>query len=99
MELTKVLIAPVITEKSSKAQESRKYSFLVHLKTNKVEVAKAVENAYGVKIQSVDIVPVRKKTRLVGRGKEITKRQAAKKAIVTLAPKQSIDFNKIKSTK
>lgn len=99
MELTKVLISPVVTEKSTGAQENRKYSFLVHLNTNKIEVLKAVEEAYGVKVQSVNIIPVRKKTRLVGRGREITKRHAAKKAVVTLKPKQTIDFNKVKTTK
>ena len=67
-----------------------------HLKTNKVEVKNAVEKSYGVKVKSVNIIPVLKKARLVGRGREITKRHSGKKAVVTLMPKHSIDFNKIK---
>lgn len=98
MELANVLKSPVVTEKSTTAQASQKYTFLVHLNTNKVEVRKAVEATYGVKVKHVNIVPVLKKVRLVGRGRSITKRHQAKKAIVTLAPKQSLDFNKIKTS-
>lgn len=98
MDLSNVLLSPVVTEKSSTAQAGRKYTFLVHLNTNKVEVQKAVESAYGVKVQQVNIVPVLKKVRVVGRGRAITKRSTGKKAIVTLAPKNNIDFNKIKTS-
>ncbi len=97
MELTNVLKSPVVTEKSTKAQADRKYTFMVHLNSNKVEVKKAVEETYGVKVQSVNIIPVLKKVRFAGRGRQITKRHKCRKAVVTLSPKQSIDFNKIKS--
>ena len=96
MELTKILISPVVTEKSTNAQALRKYLFLVHLDANKSEVKKAIENSYGVKVKSVRMMPVLKKVRTGGRGITITKRHTGKKAIVTLEPKQSIDFNKIK---
>ena len=99
MKLTQVLKSPIVTEKSTSAQALRKYSFLVHLNTNKVEVKHAVEEAYGVDVVEVNIIPVLKKVRLVGRGREITRRQRAKKAIVTLKNKQSLDFNKIKTSK
>jgi len=95
MEFSYVLIAPVVTEKSTKAQAARKYTFLVHQDANKKEVQNAVETAYGVKVKAVHIIPVLKKTRAAGKGR-ITKRPTSRKAIVTLAPKQSIDFNKIK---
>ena len=55
MELMQVLQAPVVTEKSAGAQLQRKYTFFVHLKANKVEVAKAVEAAYGVKVKKVNL--------------------------------------------
>lgn len=98
MEYTNVLIAPVITEKSSTAQGKSKYTFRVHSNATKVEIGKAVSRAYGVDVKSVNIIPVRKKERLVGRGKTITKRHASKKAIVTVKAKQSIDFNKVKTS-
>ncbi|QQR83423.1 50S ribosomal protein L23 [Candidatus Peregrinibacteria bacterium] len=97
MELTQVLQSPVITEKSATAHAAHKFTFLVHPSANKIEVKKAVEAAYGVKVESVNVIPVGKKVRLVGRGRTMTKRQAAKKAIVTLHGEKSIDFNKFQS--
>jgi len=99
MELTNVLLSPVVTEKSVSSQASKKYTFLVHLDTNKVEIAHAVEQAYGVTVESVNIIPVQKKVRKAGRNRIITKRQASKKAIVTIDPKQTIDFSKVKTSK
>ena len=99
MDLSNVLISSVVTEKSTKSQEARKYTFLVNLNANKVEIRKAVEKGYGVKVDSVNVIPVKKKVRLAGRGREITKRHNAKKAIVTLKPKQTLDVNKVKTAK
>lgn len=96
MELANVLISPVVTEKSTQGQEARKYTFLVRSEANKIEVAKAIENAYGVKVKKINIVPVLKKIRMASRTRAITKRHAAKKAIVTIGAKDSIDFNKFK---
>ena len=61
MELTKVLLSPVVTEKSTAAQANRKYMFLVNQRANKIDIAKAVEKAYGVKVQSINTIPVHKK--------------------------------------
>ncbi|MBN2087296.1 50S ribosomal protein L23 [Candidatus Peregrinibacteria bacterium] len=99
MDITNVLKSPVVTEKSTKSQEKRKYTFLIDLKANKIEVKDAIEKMYGAKVDSVNIIPVASKVRLVGRGREITKRHNAKKAIVTLRPKQTLDFNKVKTSK
>lgn len=99
MQLTNVLIAPVVTEKSSSAQTKSKYTFRVKAGATKIEIAKAVTKAYGVDVMSVNVIPIRKKERLVGRGRTITKRPASKKAIVTVKAKQNIDFNKLKTSK
>jgi len=99
MDLSDVLISPVVTEKSTKAQTSRKYTFLVHLDANKIEIRKAVEKSYGVKVDSLNIIPVKSKARLAGRGRTITKRRNAKKVIITLKPKQTLDVNKVKIAK
>jgi large subunit ribosomal protein L23 len=95
MQYQHILITPVVTEKSSRAQTARKYTFLVHLDANKQEIKSAIEAAYGVNVAQVNIIPVLKKTRLAGKGR-ITKRHEGRKAIVTLEPKQTLDFNKIK---
>ena len=99
MNQSDILLAPVVSEKSTAAQADRKYTFRVNLKANKIEVAKAVEEAYGVKVDSVNIIPVAKKVRKAGRSRVITKRSTARKAIVTLKPKQTLDFNKVKTEK
>ncbi|MFH0838235.1 MAG: 50S ribosomal protein L23 [Patescibacteria group bacterium] len=99
MQLTNVLITPIVTEKSSNAQTKSKYTVRVKADATKVEIAKAVNKAYGVDVVSVNIIPVREKKRLVGRGRAITKRPASKKAIITIKAKQNIDFNKLKIAK
>ncbi len=99
MQLTNVLIAPVVTEKSSTAQANGKYTFRVHSDATKVEITQAIKKAYEADVKSVNIIPVLKKVRRAGRGKIITKRPASKKAIVTLKEKQTIDFNKVKTSK
>ena len=49
-----VLIKPIITEKATIGSElQNRYTFLVHPKANKVEIKKAVEAAYGVKVEKV----------------------------------------------
>jgi large subunit ribosomal protein L23 len=98
MEITQVLLAPVVTEKSTNSQTLNKYTFMVHLKATKVDVRNAVEKAYGVKVTSVNTIPVLKKVRMAGRNRQITKRHTGRKVLVTLAPKQSIDFNKVKTS-
>jgi large subunit ribosomal protein L23 len=99
MLLTNVLKAPIVTEKSTKAQGTSKYTFRVALTATKTEITRAIAKAYGVEVISVNIIPVRKKQRMVGRGRMITKRRTSKKAIVTVKAKQSIDFNKLKTSK
>ena len=78
MELTKVLQAPVVTEKSTTAQANQKYTFLVHPKSNKILVKQAVEAFYGVKVKQVRVIPVLKTTRMAGRGRTITQHPSPK---------------------
>lgn len=99
MELTSILIAPVVTEKSALQQSQGKYTFRVRSGANKIQVTQAVESAYGVKVSTINVMPVRKKERAVGRGKLRTKRPASRRAIVTLAKNQTLDFNQFKTPK
>ncbi|SRR3989338_10689839 len=95
MELNHILISPVSTEKSTAAQARRVYTFMVHPKANKIQVTQAVETLYGVTVDHVNVISVQKKFRTSGR-RTITKRPLGRKALVTLAPKQTLDFNKMK---
>lgn len=98
MDIYSILKKPVVTEKSVKSQEDGKYVFYVASDANKVEIKTAVSALYGVRVDSVNVVPVRKKERLVGRGKTVTKRKAKKKALVTLKKGETLDMLKFKDT-
>lgn len=79
------LIVPRLSEKAGALDKLNKYVFTVFgRKSNKIEVKKSVEAAYGVKIARVNMITMAGKTRRFGRRYGVT--QAYKKAIVTLTP-------------
>jgi large subunit ribosomal protein L23 len=87
-----VLLKPVITEKSMDLMAERKYTFLVHLGSTKVQIRHAVEKMFvGTKVQRVNTMNrIGKEKR---RGKSVGRTAATKKAIVTLtADSKDIDF-------
>jgi len=96
MELHQVLIKPVFTEKTMRAQEQaiKSYTFIVHPDANKIEIRKAVETIYQAKVEEIRIIPVRAKVRNINRSKTITTRQSAKKAMVTLKKGETMDVMK-----
>lgn len=84
----KVLIKPLITEKASVLNAESKYIFEVANGSNKIEVAKAIKEVYGIQPVNVNMIKVLgKNTR---HGKTLGKRKDWKKAIVTLPKGQSI---------
>lgn len=86
-----VILAPVITEKSTAASEHGKFLFNVRLDATKEDIKSAVESLFSVKVTKVNTL-----TRL-GKMKRfrntVGKRQDTKKAVVTLAEGQSIDLS------
>lgn len=84
------LLAPVITEKSTLLSEHGKVVFHVPLSATKAEIAEAVEAIYGKKVEAVNTVVTKGKTKrfrgIPGRRKDV------KKAIVTLADGAMIDM-------
>ena len=90
-----ILIKPIITEKATNDSELNNcYTFQVNVKSNKVEIKKAVEAAYGVSVQKVRTINVRpdRSTRYTKAGIQHGKTNAVKKAIVQLADGESIDL-------
>ena len=77
-----IIIAPVITEKSMSGIADKKYTFKVAKDANKVEIAKAVEEIFKVKVEKVNTLSVRGQARRMGRFSGYT--SSWKKAIVTL---------------
>ena len=90
-----ILIKPIITEKATNDSElNNRYTFQVNVKSNKVEIKKAVEAAYGVSVQKVRTINVRpdRRTRYTKTGIQHGKTTAVKKAIVQLAEGETIDL-------
>ena len=86
-----VILKPVVTEKSTILSENNQIVFLVNINSNKIDIKKSIELIYGVKVNSVNIIRVKGKTK-VFKGK-IGKRSDYKKAIISLSKGQSIDLS------
>ncbi|MBI3638216.1 50S ribosomal protein L23 [Candidatus Wolfebacteria bacterium] len=78
-----------ITERAGHLVADRKYIFIVEKSANKPEIKKAIEVAYKVKVQDVNIVNVKGKSKRLGRN--VGKTSPFKKAIITLKEGQKID--------
>lgn len=90
-----VIIKPIVTEKmTQKTELLNDYGFVVNRKANKIEIKKAVENSYGVKVLSVRTMIYRgkEKSRFTKTGVIKGKTSSFKKAIVRLEKDNSIDF-------
>jgi large subunit ribosomal protein L23 len=89
-----VLKKPLVTEKVSAMNEKGKYGFIVDTEANKVEIKKAVEKQYGVTVESVNTMKVmgKFKSRFTKAGVLSGRKPNYKKAIVTLAAGEVIDF-------
>lgn len=90
-----VLIKPIISEKAETLSDTlNQYSFLVEKKCNKVEIRKAVEKMYSVNVSAVNtiIMPAKAKNRNTRSGMIRGRVSSYKKAIVTLAEGEEIDF-------
>ena len=86
-----IIIKPIITENSMKGIADKKYTFQVAKDANKIEIAKAVEELFGVEVAKVNTISVRGKFRRQGRVGGFT--ASSKKAIVTLTEKsKGIEF-------
>ena len=89
MEASEVIIRPILTEKSYSGIQNKIYSFVVNKKSNKVEIAQAVEKMFNVEVAKVNTINVkgRKKAQNTKQGRTVGKTSDYKKAIVTLTEK------------
>jgi large subunit ribosomal protein L23 len=85
-----IIIRPIITEKSSRMMEDNWYTFEVHSMANKIQIRKAVEEIFKVKVEKVNTMNMKPKPKRYGifRGKT----RSWKKAMVSLAAGQRIEF-------
>ena len=99
MDINKIIIGPLLTEKGAVLTESlNKYLFKVEKGSNKIQIKKAVESRFNVKVKKVAIVNVKGKLKSMSvksSGRTIRtegKKSSWKKAIVTLGKDSSIDL-------
>lgn len=86
-----IIIRPLLTEKTTELeQDFNQYTFEVHRQANKIEIRKAIEMVFGVRVDKVRTMVMRGDIRRVGRF--FGKTRQWKKAIVTLHPGDSINF-------
>jgi large subunit ribosomal protein L23 len=86
-----IIIRPVVTEKTSiQKEEANQVTFEVDRKANRIEVGRAVERIFNVKVVNVRTMQIRGKFKR--RGRVLGKRRDWKKAIVTLRPGDRIEF-------
>ncbi len=85
-----VVISPIITEKSTELSEHNQFAFRVAKDATKPEIRAAIESLFGVKVTSVNTIKTKGKVKRF-RGR-LGRRSDVKKAIVTLAEGQSLDY-------
>jgi large subunit ribosomal protein L23 len=84
-----IIVRPVVTERSTALGEQDAFTFIVAEDANKIEIRRAVEELFDVKVQSVNTMRYRGKLRRVGRS--AGRRASFKKAIVKLVDGERID--------
>ena len=90
-----IIKKPVITEKMIAITEKfNRYAFIVDKRANKLQIKQAVQDLYGVQVESVNTINYegKLKSRYTKTGVISGRRDAFKKAIVTLAKGETIDF-------
>ena len=90
-----IILKPIVTEKMNlKGESLRQYGFVVDKKANKVQIKKAIEDLYGVTVESVNTMRYtgKHKSRFTKTGLIAGKKNSYKKAVITLREGETIDF-------
>jgi len=90
MDPRQVIIRPVVSEKSYALMSDSKYTFRVHDRAHKTQIARAVEEIFGVHVRAVRTSKVRAKPKR--RGLSTGTSRSWKKAVVQLAPGERIEL-------
>lgn len=85
-----VILSPVVSEKSFEEADHGKYTFVVHPDATKPDIRRAVEQIWGVHVSNINTM--RRRGKIVRRALLWGRRPDRKRAVVTLAPGESIDF-------
>ena len=93
MDKYQIIKRPIVSEKTTKLADDRKYTFEVDRKANKIQIKDAVEAIFGVKVEKVNVINGKPKPKKVGQYTGLS--AAITKAIVTLKDGNSIDIYEV----
>lgn len=93
MDKFQVIKRPIVSEKTTKLSEGRKYTFEVDRRANKIQIKQAVEELFGVKVEKVNVINGVAKAKKVGQYTGFAAKVS--KAIVTLKPDNKIDIYEV----
>lgn len=87
MDLSSIIIGPVVTEKAEAMKTKGTYVLHVHPSATKIDVKNALRRFWDIDVASVRVMRIQPKSRVIGPGKVMEKRHRSKRMIVTLAKK------------
>jgi len=87
-----ILLRPVVSEKASRLQQLGQYTFALRSNLTKIDVKKAIEATYGVKVIGVNLRNLPRKT--LRRGRIIGQTRVRRQVVVRLAKGQSLELTK-----
>jgi large subunit ribosomal protein L23 len=93
MDKFQIIKRPIVSEKTTKLSEERKYTFEVDKNANKIQIKQAIEELFGVKVEKVNVMNGVAKFKKVGQHSGFTAKVT--KAIVTLKVGNKIDIYEV----
>lgn len=90
MKTTDIIKTPILTEKSSPLFEQNRYTFLVDKRANKIQIKQAFETIFEVKVQKVNVLNLKRKSKRIGQYAGFT--TSGKKAIIQLCDGYKLDL-------
>lgn len=90
MDKYDIVKRPIVSEKSTKLSEQRKYTFEVDRRANKIQIKEAIEAIFNVKVEKINVINTKPKAKRVGQYSGFT--SAVTKAVVTLKEGHKIDI-------
>jgi large subunit ribosomal protein L23 len=97
MNISQIILRPVLTEKSVKSASLNKFTFIVHENANKISVKRALKDLYGVKVVKINMLRTLPKYKWSRGRKLVQKRPRTHRAIVTLKAGEKLDLSKLKN--
>ena len=87
MQISSIILGPVVTEKAERLRAANTYVLRVHMDATKIDVKQALRTFFDVEVESIRVLRVAPKVRQLGAGKSMEKRHRSKRMIVRLSKK------------